>query len=53
MPEWQVDGVLELYKSFDIEADTTNDETDHLETLLGRRPVTIEEWAHHAGSAFV
>jgi len=52
-PEWQVDGIMELYKMCDednpIVNETTN--TSDIETITGEKPMTVQEWveANKAG----
>ena len=52
MPEWQVDGVLQLYRLFEAESAVTNDPTDDIENILGRPPMTVAEWIEQARPAF-
>lgn len=48
-PEWQTDGILELYKF--VDADTYRYPSADLEAILGRAPTGIEAWveANKAG----
>jgi uncharacterized protein YbjT (DUF2867 family) len=44
MPEWQVDGVMELFHYFDAKSGITNNPTDHIKTITGKPPLTVETW---------
>jgi hypothetical protein len=48
MPEWQADGVLELFRMFDAQEPFCLNPTRELETLLGRPPTDIFELAQAA-----
>jgi len=50
-PEWQVDGILELYKDIDSQASYYG-ETADVKTLTGREPTTIDQWTQQVGGAF-
>jgi len=52
IPEWQVDGILELFKLFDAKSSVTNDETNDFKTLTGRDPTTIQQWAAAVAAGF-
>jgi hypothetical protein len=44
-PEWQTDGILELYKYIDKESPLTNEsESGDIELITGEKPTTIEAW---------
>eukprot|EP00043_Microstomoeca_roanoka_P015979 m.161005 g.161005 ORF g.161005 m.161005 type:complete len:294 (-) comp16369_c2_seq1:1483-2364(-) len=52
MPEWQTDGVLELFRYFDAGAALTNNPTGDIKSILGRDPIDAEAWMQKAKGAF-
>jgi len=51
MPEWQADGVLELYKHVDSGASYYTYSSD-FNRITGRDPMTFYQWAQQVGPAF-
>jgi len=52
-PEWQADGVLELFKYIDEGSDLTNEKEDgDFEAITGKKPVTVETWVAQNASFF-
>lgn len=52
-PEWQVDGILELVNLINTDVEAVKSDPGDLETLIGRKGQTIEEWVAGAKPAFV
>ncbi|EGD82215.1 hypothetical protein PTSG_02885 [Salpingoeca rosetta] len=52
MPEWQVDGVLELFRYFDASAKVTNNPTDDIKKITGHDPLDAEAWMKSVKGAF-
>jgi len=51
--EWQVEGIMELYKYVDDESALTNEpDTSDIETITGEKPTTIESWVEQNAGAF-
>ena len=52
--EWQVNGVLELYKLFDGGSPVTNDPegATHFKTITGSDPLTVEQWVAAVADGF-
>ena len=45
MEEWQVDGLLELFKLIDSRGlETTDDNLSDYENITGEKPTTIKAW---------
>lgn len=52
-PEWQTDGILELFKYIDEESDLTNEKEDgDVYAITGEKPITIQAWVAQNASAF-
>jgi len=51
-PEWQVDGVMELYKMFDADSKITNVESGDFKKITGRQPIQIQDWIAQVAPAF-
>ncbi|CAI5950576.1 unnamed protein product [Closterium sp. NIES-64] len=53
-PEWQADGVIELFKSINAGAVQTNDPANGktLEKILGRPPSSVKAWVDAHAAAF-
>lgn len=52
-PEWQADGVLELFKYIDEGSELTNEKQDgDFKAITGKQPVTIEAWVAKNASSF-
>ncbi|GJP45649.1 hypothetical protein CLOM_g12813 [Closterium sp. NIES-68] len=53
-PEWQADGVIELFKAINAGAVQTNDPANGktLETILGHPPTSVNAWAKAHAAAF-
>ncbi|CAI7895066.1 unnamed protein product, partial [Closterium sp. NIES-53] len=53
-PEWQADGVIELFKSINAGALVTNDPANGktLEKILGRPPISVKAWVDAHAAAF-
>jgi uncharacterized protein YbjT (DUF2867 family) len=52
-PEWQVDGIMELYKYIDEDSEMTNEsETGDIEKITGEKPLTIEAWVEQNAAGF-
>jgi len=51
-PEWQVDGLLELYKLIDSDNKAMTTECDDFKKITGRSPLTLEQWVSQVGHAF-
>jgi uncharacterized protein YbjT (DUF2867 family) len=52
-PEWQTDGILELYKYIDEESAVTNEsEIGDIELITGENPTTIESWVEQNAAGF-
>jgi uncharacterized protein YbjT (DUF2867 family) len=52
-PEWQTDGILELYKYIDEGSAVTNEsEIGHIELITGEKPMTIESWVEQNAAGF-
>jgi len=52
MPEWQVDGVLELLHYFDAESKLTNDPTGDFKSITGQDPQDAEAFVTSVKGAF-
>lgn len=50
-PEWQVDGILELYHHIDAGA-SYYAASDDVANVTGTAPVTVEQWTAQVGTAF-
>ncbi|CAB9516971.1 Inherit from COG: epimerase dehydratase [Seminavis robusta] len=52
-PEWQVDGIMELYKLVDEESSVTNEKkTGDIEHITGEKPMTIDQWVNMNKAGF-
>jgi len=53
-PEWQTDGILELYKLIDAGSSITNEtSTGDIEMITGEKPTTVEEWIKETAPQFL
>eukprot|EP00730_Choanoeca_flexa_P020464 TRINITY_DN9993_c0_g1_i1.p4 TRINITY_DN9993_c0_g1~~TRINITY_DN9993_c0_g1_i1.p4 ORF type:complete len:115 (+),score=32.49 TRINITY_DN9993_c0_g1_i1:1550-1894(+) len=52
MPEWQVDGVMELFRYFDAGSKLTNQVNDDFKSITGQEPMGIEAWVKTVKGAF-
>ena len=53
LPEWQVDGVLELYKLIDSDSPATNQASlGDFEKLTNEKPTNLKAWLGKEGGAF-
>lgn len=53
-PEWQTDGILELYKLIDAGSHITNEtHTSDIEMITGEKPTTVEEWTKQSAPQFL
>ena len=53
-PEWQTDGILELFKYIDKESPITNEDeqTGDIELITGEKALTIEKWVEQNAAGF-
>jgi uncharacterized protein YbjT (DUF2867 family) len=51
-PEWQVDGIGELYKMIDADNKTTNHESGDIKKIIGREPTTVQQWIAQNAAGF-
>jgi len=52
-PEWQVDGMLELFHYIDEDSAVTNEKNiNDLETITGEKATTVQEWAKQVAPGF-
>ena len=52
-PEWQTDGILELYKQIDAGSDVTNEkETGDLEKITGEKATDVTAWSEQNAAGF-
>ena len=53
-PEWQVDGIMELFQMIDNASEVTNEtkDTGDFETITGTKPMTMEEWVEANAAGF-
>ena len=52
-PEWQTDGILELFKYIDQGSPITNEsKISDIERITGEKPMTIEKWIEENAAAF-
>ena len=52
-PEWQVDGILELFKYIDNENDLTNEKnTGDIASITGDKATSITEWTKQVAAGF-
>ena len=52
-PEWQVDGILELYKFIDSGSPVTNEaDTDDYTQITGEQPTNLKAWVAKVAGAF-
>jgi len=53
-PEWQTDGILELYKLIDSKSDITNEVEDagDIEKITGEKPTTVQAWCEMNAAGF-
>ena len=53
LPEWQVDGILELYKLIDSGSSTTNQEHfPDFKDITGEEPTNLKDWVKAVAPAF-
>ena len=52
MPEWQVDGVMELFRYFDASSKLTNNPNSDFKTITGQDPLDVEAWVTPMKGAF-
>jgi len=53
MPEWQTDGVLELYKLIDSGSTATNQENlSSFKDITGEEPTSLKDWVNGVAPAF-
>lgn len=52
LPEWQADGVLQLYKFINDRDPIASPVTHDIELLAGRPPTTAEQWVNSVAAAF-
>jgi len=52
MPSWQVDGILELFKLINEKDPVVSQESEHLQTLLGRAPTKIGDFLDSVKAMF-
>jgi hypothetical protein len=52
-PEWQTDGLLEVFRLFDAESPVTNEvNIGDYTKITGEAPMTVEEWVEQNAVAF-
>lgn len=52
-PEWQTDGIIELFKYINEDSPITNElETGDIEKITGEKPMTVEEWVEQNAAGF-
>eukprot|EP00730_Choanoeca_flexa_P004432 TRINITY_DN11694_c0_g1_i1.p1 TRINITY_DN11694_c0_g1~~TRINITY_DN11694_c0_g1_i1.p1 ORF type:complete len:320 (+),score=110.93 TRINITY_DN11694_c0_g1_i1:390-1349(+) len=51
-PEWQVDGIMELYHFFDAKSKITNQKSKDFKKITGRKPLTTRQWLEPMKQAF-
>lgn len=52
-PEWQVDGILELFHYIDEDSSSTNEKnTDDIANITGEKAITVQEWAKQVAPGF-
>jgi uncharacterized protein YbjT (DUF2867 family) len=52
-PEWQTDGILELFRLFDAESPVTNEvDIGDYTKITGEAPMTVEEWVEQNAAGF-
>jgi uncharacterized protein YbjT (DUF2867 family) len=52
-PEWQTDGILELFRYIDEDNEMTNEtNTGDLEKITGEKPMTVNDWVQANAAAF-
>ena len=52
LPEWQTDGVLELFKLIDTHNHAATLQTSDFKAIVGRDPLTITQWTAAVAAAF-
>ena len=52
IPEWQAEGVLELFRLIDERNPAAAKQTPDFKNIVAREPVTIEQWTAAVGQAF-
>ena len=52
LPEWQADGVLELFKLIDEHNHAATAQSGDFNAIVGRDPLTIGQWTAAVGGAF-
>jgi len=54
-PEWQTDGILELYKLIDSGSSITNEtqQTDDIEKITGQKAICVEVWTGKSAPDFL
>jgi hypothetical protein len=53
MPEWQAEGINELYQLMDDNDPVINDENNHILHVSGRDPISPEAWMSYHRAAFM
>jgi len=51
-PEWQVDGILELFKLIDAETKIMHEDSGDFKKITGRDATSIQEWVNNVAPAF-
>lgn len=52
-PEWQVDGILELFKYIDDDSELTNENnTGDIASITGEKATTVTEWTKQVAAGF-
>lgn len=51
-PEWQVDGILELFNLYDADSSVTHNASQDFKTITGKEPLTVEQWVANVAGAF-
>lgn len=52
-PEWQVDGILELFKYIDNDSELTNEKnTGDIASITGEKATTVHEWTKQVAAGF-
>ena len=52
-PEWQTDGIMEIFRDIDNDSPLTNQaDTGDIERITGEKAMTVEEWVEQNAAAF-
>jgi uncharacterized protein YbjT (DUF2867 family) len=51
-PEWQVDGIMELFKLIDAENKAINHESADFKKITSRNPTTMQQWVAQVAGVF-